>query len=153
MRKTALRCILLCVAVGCSGQSHEALCPRHIETPSYPPLARAAHVTGMYTLTVTIDADGSVKHVEAATDNPVAQKHPLLQKYAIENMQQWTFAKPPSPPYTQVIVYDYEFDETLPPSGGPSRLPAISKVKFDLPDRVTILTNLMIIDVQNSRKP
>ena len=107
----------------------------------------------MFTLTVTIDANGSVKHVEAATDNPVAQAHPLLQKYAIENMQQWTFAKPPSAPYTQVIVYDYEFDETLPSSGGPSSLPVISRVKFDLPDRVTILTNVMFIDGQNSRIP
>jgi TonB family protein len=143
MRGTALGFLLLCGAGLCFGQEQQALCPRHIEVPTFPPIARAAHVTGKITLTLTIDADGNVRNVEATADNPVMQAHPLLQKFAVENMQHWTFAKPPSVPYTETIVYDYEFDPSLPADGGAN---PITKVTFDLPNRVTILTNLSIID-------
>jgi hypothetical protein len=102
-------------------------------------------LTGKITLTVTIEADGNVEHVEATTDNPVQHGHPILQEHAIENMRHWTFAKPPSAPCTLIIVYDYEFDTALPPAGGPHWSPSITKVKFDLPDHVTILTNTTII--------
>lgn len=134
------------MAAACFGQIQEGLCPKHIETPQYPTLARQAHVTGKITLTVTADADGKVKHVEAVTDNPVQRAQPLLQNSAVENMQHWTFAKPSFAPYTQVIVFDYEYDSTLPPSGGPSSLPSITKVTIDLPDRVNILINGEIIE-------
>ncbi len=151
MKKIPLACVFFCMAATYFGQNDKPLCPKHIETPDYPAIARTAHVTGKFTLTVTINADGKVTHVEAITDNPLAQAHPLLQKYAIANMEQWTFAKPPYAPYTQAIVYDYELDPTLPPSGGPHGLPVKTKVNFDLPDRVTILTNLPIIDTYSSR--
>jgi hypothetical protein len=150
VKKTAFGFLLFCAA-GCLAQGQTELCPRHIEAPGYPPVARAAHVTGRITLTVTIDVDGNVTHVDAMAVDPRQQEHPLLQKFAIQNMQHWTFAKPPLAPYTQVIVYDYEFDPALPPSGGKSSMPAITKTTFDLPDHVTIATNLMFIDTQNSR--
>ncbi len=145
MRAKMFGCLMLWMAGTCFGQEAMPLCPRHIETPDYPPIGRTAHITGKITLTVTIDADGNVQHVEATTDNPVLQAHPLLQSHAIENMQHWTFAKPPSAPYTLAIIYDYEFDTALPPAGGPYSSPSITKVKFDLPDHVTILTNTTII--------
>jgi TonB family protein len=151
MKKVAFGCLMLCMAAACFGQDQAALCPRHIEAPGYPAIARTAHVTGKVTLAVTIDADGKVVHVDATVDDPRQQAHPLLQKFAVENMQHWTFAKPPSAPYTQIIVYDYEFDQALPTSGGKSSLPAITKTTFDLPDHVTIATNLMFIDTQNAR--
>jgi len=133
MKKLTFGCLFFCLATVCFGQNQDALCPRHIETPTYPAIARTAHVSGKITLTVTIDADGTVKHVEATPDNP---DFDVLQKSAIENMKHWTFAKPQSAPYTQVIVYDYEIDEKLSQAGGT----AVTKVSFDLPDRVTILT-------------
>jgi len=146
MKKIPFGCLLLCLAATCFGQNEKALCPRHIETPDYPQIARTAHLSGKVSLTVTIDADGKVTHVETMTDDPVARAHPVLQKYAAENIQRWTFSRPLSAPYTEVIVYDYEFDTTLPGEGGPSSQPAITKVSFDLPDRVTILTNVVFID-------
>jgi hypothetical protein len=146
MKKISLGCVFLCLAANCFGQNQKPLCPRHIETPDYPAIAGTAHLAGKFTLTATGNSDGNVMHVEATTDSPRAQAHPLLQKYAIANMERWTFAKPPYAPYTQAIVYDYEFDASLPPSGGPHALPAITKVNFDLPDRVTILTNFPMID-------
>jgi TonB family protein len=145
VKKSVFGCLLFFNAAACFGQIQDGLCPKHIETPQYPALERQVHVTGKITLTVTVDADGKVEHVEAVADNPV-QRHPLLQNSAAENMQHWTFAKPSFAPYTQVIVYDYEYDLTLPPSGGPSSLPSITKVTFDLPARVNILTNGEIIE-------
>jgi TonB family protein len=146
VKKSAFGCLLFFIAAACFGQIQGGLCPKHIETPQYPPLARQTHITGKITLTVTVDADGRVKHVEAVTDNQVQRAQPLLQDSAVENMQHWTFAKPSFAPYTQVIVYDYEFDATLPPSRGPSSLPSITKVTIDLPDHVKILINEEIIE-------
>jgi TonB family protein len=152
MKRLASIGLLIWLTAGCSANSRQPLCPKHIETPDFPPDARAAHVTGEITLTISIDADGRVKNVEATSANPVERAHPLLQKHAIENMHHWTFARPSSAPYIQTIVYDYEFDDSLPPEGGASSLPAITKVNFDLPDHVAILTNLRIIDVSSSRE-
>jgi TonB family protein len=150
VKQTALGCLLLCSAAACFGQGSEALCPRHMEAPDYPPIARSAHVTGKITLTVTIDAEGRVENVDATAEDPRQRAHPLLQRYAIENMRHWTFAKPPAAPYMETIVYDYELDADLPSEGGPSSLPAITKVNFDLPDHVTILTNVRMIETSSS---
>ena len=150
MKQVALGCLLLCSAAVCFGQGTEALYPRHIEAPDYPPVARAAHVTGKITLTVTIDAEGKVENVEATSEDPRQRAHPLLQRYAVENMRHWTFAKPSAVPYMETIVYDYELDTDLPSEGGPRSLPAITKVNFDLPDHVTILTNVRMIETSSS---
>jgi TonB family protein len=150
MTKPALLLLFICLLEGGSGKTQQDLCPRHIETPTFPPIARTAHVTGKITLKVTIDADGKVTNVESAADTSVQQTHPLLQKSAAENMQHWTFANPTSSPHSQTIVYDYEFDPSLPAEGGPSYLPEITRVTFDLPDHVTIRTNLRIIDTSQS---
>src|SRR5271168_3127672 len=52
--------LVLVVALTCMGQMQQPLCPKHIETPAYPPIARTAHVSGIVALTLTIDADGRV---------------------------------------------------------------------------------------------
>ena len=150
MKNTALGFLLLCICGAGLGQTRGALCPRHIETPEYPQIAHTAHVTGKITLTVTIDGDGNVKQVEPSGGNSAEQTHPLLRKYAAENMQHWTFVKPPSAPYTFVFVYDFDLDESLPPEGGPHSAPSITKVNIDLPDRVTILTNLSFVETSRA---
>ena len=151
MKKSGLGCALFCMAAACFGQDQGGLCPKHIETPQYPPLAHQAHITGKIILTVTLDADGKVKHVEPRADNLNLKAHSILQNSAVENMQHWTFAVPPFAPYTQAIIYNYEFDSTLPPSGGPSSLPSITKVTIDLPDQVNILINGEIIGPDKSK--
>jgi len=150
MARLALFGLLIWLTAGCSANTRQPLCPKHIETPDFPPIARTAHLTGKITLTIAIDADGGVKTVDATPDNPVEGARLLLQKYAIENIRHWTFAKPSSAPYIQTIVYDYEFDPSLPAEGGASSLPAITKVNFDLPDHVAILTNGRMIDASKS---
>jgi TonB family protein len=133
----ALMCLVFCCAAPCLAQSQQPLYPRHIETPHFPPAARAANVTGSVSLNVTIDADGHVIKVEATTGPK------MLQTAAAENLQHWTFAKPQTAPYEETITYDYEFDASLPGNDGYT---AITNVNFDLPDRVTILANERLID-------
>src|ERR1700683_929595 len=152
MARLALFGLLIWLTAGCSANTRQPLCPKHIETPDFPPLARTAHLTGKITLTIAIDADGGVTNIEATPDNPVEPARLLLQKYAIENIRHWTFAKPSSVPYIQTIVFDYEFDPSLPAEGGASSLPALTRVNLDLPDHVAIFTNLRIIDASKSRE-
>jgi TonB family protein len=122
----------LWLGCACVAQGVVALCPKHIETPSYPAIARAAHVTGKVVLALTINAEGNV--IEAKVTNGAA----MLGESALDNIRHWTFTKPPTAPYTQTIVYDYEIDDSLPADDGSH---PIVKVSYDLPDRVMILTN------------
>jgi TonB family protein len=110
MRNTAFGFLLLWLASACFGQAQEPLCPRHIETPDYPPLARTANLSGKLTVAVTIDKDGRVTSAEAGTGESVTQAHPVLRKYAVENIQHWTFVKPPFAAYIESVVYENEFD-------------------------------------------
>ena len=131
----------LCLASGCFGQAQAALCPSHIEAPSYPLIAKVAHITGKVILTLTLDADGKVVDVKAADEDEKGAG--LLKWGAIDNIRRWAFSKPPSSPYTQTIVYDFELDAFLPGDDGNH---PITKISFDLPDRVTIAANARIVD-------
>ena len=145
MRRVMFCSLIFWLAGSCFGQS---LCPKHIEIPTYPPPARGARVQWKVTLKVTIDAEGTVKNVEAA-DEPGRQAQPMLQKFAIDNMKLWTFEKPASAPVTQVIVYEYKFDRTLPINDHQN---PITKVTLDLPDRVTILANEVAINPSKAKR-
>jgi hypothetical protein len=92
---------------------------------------------GRVKLTLELAVDGTVTKVETTGGNP------LLQKAAAENIKLWTFEPPPFVPFTQVIVYDFGFDESLP--GNDSANP-ITKVSFDLPDGVTIMANVRFVE-------
>ena len=144
MNRTTLVCLLLGLAGSCFGQSMGPLCPRHIEMPTYPPIARAAHVTGKVSLMVTIDAGGRVTNAEVTNNDRWV---PLLKTAAIENIRTWTFTKPPSAPYTQTIVYVYELDPSLPSNHCSV---AVTKVSFDLPDHITVSTNVDFINTEKS---
>jgi TonB family protein len=147
------RLSLLCMfAVPCLGQTQPPICPKHIESPTYPPLARQVRLMGEVTLSVTVDAEGNVQRVVALSGSANRQAPKLLRDSAVENMQHWTFSKPPTAPYTEVIVYDYEADPSLPPSGGPKRLPVLTKIVFDLPNQVRISTNDPFIESSESKK-
>ncbi len=137
----ACGCLWLCLTCNSFAQSQEPLCPKHVEIPVYPPIARTAHVTGKVVLVLTLDADGKVSDVKVAKEDDKGVR--LLKLAAIDNIRLWTFAKPPSAPYTQTIVYDFELVASLPADDGDR---SIVKVTFDLPDRVTISANVMTID-------
>jgi TonB family protein len=145
MRRVAFGCIAAGLAASCLGQT---LCPTHIETPVYPAPALIAHIQGTVTVTVTIEADGQVKNVVVA-DKPGHQAQAVLQQSAVDNMRHWTFEKPPSAPFIQVMVYRYEFDSSLKPDA--NNHPG-TKVNFDLPDRVTLLFGSTVINPEQSKK-
>jgi len=124
--------ILLALAAASFGQEPRttvSICVKHIETPIYPPIARAAHVVGKVELKLTIDAAGRV------TDTHIVRGTPLLASSAQASAQHWTFSPPPSPPYSLTVVYDYDFDCDDPIPDVP-----VTKVVFDLPNLVKIVT-------------
>jgi TonB family protein len=118
-------------------QSNQPLCPKHIETPVYPAIAQTAHVSGIVTLTLTIDAEGNVKDARASSKVSSLSLSYLLERPALANVRHWTFAKPPSAPYEQTIVYDFRLD-------GSARNGTF--VSFDLPDRVTVWSEPALIE-------
>ena len=126
--------LLFFFAGTCFGQVGEPLCPNHIETPVYPPIARTAHVTGKVSVALTINADGKVADVKATTTESNVPASHLLEAMTVTNIRRWTFAKPRIAPYKQTIVYDYEIDKSAP-------LDSPTKVSFDLPERVTIVAS------------
>lgn len=139
-KKLAGAFLSFCGAVACFAQAPPALCPRHIETPGYPTLARVAHITGRVILAITIDSEGNVTDAKVTNDT---KSIGVLEPGSISNIRLWTFAKPLTSPYSQTIVYDYELDASLPGDDGNH---PIVKVNFDLPDRVTISANVRFID-------
>jgi outer membrane biosynthesis protein TonB len=61
MRKASLLgCLSLLLVIHYPGPTQEKSCPRHIEPPRYPPIARAAHVSGSVVVKLTIRSDGKV---------------------------------------------------------------------------------------------
>lgn len=124
----------------------QTICPKHIEMPSYPAVAQVARVQGKITLKVTIDTDGKVKDVEVIEAGRAHGPNSLLQESAAKNMQLWTFEKPQSAPATQLIVYEYKFDGSLPVHNH-----LITKVSLDLPDHVTIISNELFYNPGRSK--
>ena len=53
--------------------------------PTYPPLARAAHIQGVVLLAAIIDKDGSIQNLQ------VVSGHPMLAPAAIEAVKQWRY--------------------------------------------------------------
>jgi len=131
-------CLPFLLALSCMSQTQQPLCPKHIETPIYPSIARTAHVSGTVVLTLTIDADGKVSDVKVTNEDQQFVK--LLERGAIANVRLWTFAKPQSAPFTQNITYDFQLDDKL-PLAGVKNYPDVTIVTYDLPARVTIRAN------------
>ena len=93
MNKTAAMRVLVASAShdSCFGQQQDALCPRHIETPTYPPIGRTAHLIGKVVLTLSLDADGKVSDVKVANEDDKGAGP--LRLAAIENIRLWTLRK------------------------------------------------------------
>jgi len=59
--------------------------PKLFEAPPYSPLARAAHVEGQVTLTLTVKSDGRVASTGFLSGNPI------LQSAVAAGVAKWTF--------------------------------------------------------------
>lgn len=135
--------LLFLLALSCMSQTQQSLCPKHIETPEYPAIARTAHISGVVVLTLTVDADGKVSDVKVTNEDERFVK--LLERGAVENIRLWTFAKPQSAPFKQDITYDFQLDDKL-PLAGVNDYPNVTLVSYDLPDRVTIRANSHVLE-------
>ena len=127
-----------CLSLSCMGQAHQPPWPKHIEPPTYPHLAVIGRVSGKVELTVAIDSDGRVTDVKVTNEDERFVKT-FLEKAAVENIRRWTFTKPETAPAFQNVTYVFQIDKTLPVT-----YPNESFVEFDLPDRVTVRTNLPV---------
>jgi TonB family protein len=136
-------CLLFLLTLSCMGQTRQALCPKHIETPTYPAIAKWAHVSGAVVLMLTIDADGKVSDVKITNEEERFVK--LLERGAVANIRLWTFAKPQSAPFKQNITYDFQLDDKL-PLAGVNDNPDVTLVTYDLPDRVTVRANNHVLE-------
>jgi TonB family protein len=142
--KSVLIAVAMFIAAGtCSAQV--ALLPRHMVTPVYPPIGKTAHVTGKVVLLVTIQADGRVSKVDV-TSGP-----PLLQKNAVENVKLWVFDRPAAAPFTQTIVYNFQYgDDAFQKS---CNLEWEVKVSYDLPEQVNLISCDGPVDTSATSKP
>ena len=130
----------LLLAVGCN-HTESALCPRHIEEPIYPAIARTADIAGKLVVAVTIDANGKVSRAEI-TNRTTSLK--LLEQTTLNNIRSWTFTPPRKAPHVQTVVYDYEINKSPEFQG--------VQVSYDLPDRVNIIAGLPEIETSGSHR-
>ena len=57
----------------------------HKVIPEYPPLARAARISGIVRLVGTIGQDGAIRNLQLVSG------HPMLARAAMEAVQQWIY--------------------------------------------------------------
>lgn len=127
MKTVGLLCAIF-TAVGFA-QTPPEVCPKHVEPPVYPEIARTARMQGRVPVRVTIDAEGRISNAEVSSSDPAPK---FLQQSAMANAKVWTFRKPPYAPYTFVITYEYRLRES------PREVLGVS---FDLPDHVLIVSD------------
>ncbi|MGA8766290.1 MAG: hypothetical protein WB559_04675 [Candidatus Acidiferrales bacterium] len=87
---------------------------------------------------MTIDADGKVVEAEVVSGSA------LLRKASTDNIQKWSFSKPPHAPFTQTMIYEYKLDGIAKDNA------AHTKVSFDLPNHVDIVATEFTVEPQKS---
>jgi TonB family protein len=114
-----------------SSQRSNDICVVHLESMAYGPLARQTRVQGDVRVSFQIEADGKVGSVS------VLSGHPLLARDAAQNLNSWVFSRADG--RTHEIVYEFRLENPEVYTDPPSR------VTFDLPDRVRIVSNFKTI--------
>lgn len=98
-----------------SGGVLQAVAQKRVE-PIYPPLAKAAQVSGSVVVEVTVDEEGNVISARAVSG------HPLLKDAAIAAAQAWTFAPTELQGVRVKVIGTITFDFVL---GDPAELEAL----------------------------
>jgi len=122
---------------GCAKQS-APLYPTHVESPEYDRVAQLAHIEGQVVVTATIGAEGDV--IDAHAVGP-----PMLVKGAVANLKLWKFEKPKKGQRQQAIVYDYKIEDAENPGSCEAAPPPPPKISFDLPQRVEITAEGIVL--------
>jgi TonB family protein len=95
-------------------------------TPAYPPLARAARVSGSVIVEVTVDEEGKVFSSRAVSG------HPLLKDAAVEAARGWTFTPTTLSGVPVKVIGTITFNFTPGPAPDPAILLEIEKYKEQL---------------------
>jgi TonB family protein len=81
----------------------------------YPPIAKAAHVTGKVVVRVTVK-DGLIVQTEVLSKPAVASGGRLLESSTLENLKTWRFAADMSGAFTVTYTYEISGTETEEPT-------------------------------------
>jgi len=133
------------VAVSASGQTApEAAKPavpilQVAALPVYPPIAKAAHVTGKVTVQVGIK-DGLVAKTEVLSKPDVASGGRLLESPTVENLKSWRFAANVTGAFTVTYTYEISGTETDDPTNAKiEMLPSLDVKITARPVRPTVM--------------
>ena len=81
------------------------VCVEHISVPKFPPIARAAQVSGIVDLTIALGPKGEVLNV-------VAKGQPMLVEPTKENIKEWLFCAPNGNEASLRLRYEYWLEGT-----------------------------------------
>jgi TonB family protein len=102
----------------------------HLESPHYPPIARAAGVQGEVLVSAEVGSGGKVTHVEASGSRG------LLKEAAVANIASWTF----EPGFSGSFHFDVFYEFVLREKGDTSVDEDVS-FNFNLPRTVRVVAN------------
>ncbi len=83
--------------------------------PMYPPIARAAHITGKVILRATVKS-GLVVKTEVLSTADVAKGQRFLESPTVENLKTWRFAPDVTGTFTVSYTYEISGAETDEPT-------------------------------------
>jgi hypothetical protein len=83
--------------------------------PMYPPIAKAAHVTGKVTVRVTVK-DGLIVQSDVLSEPAVASGGRLLEPATLANLKTWRFAADVTGAFTVTYTYEISGTETDAPT-------------------------------------
>ncbi|HET9184486.1 MAG TPA: TonB family protein [Candidatus Angelobacter sp.] len=110
----------------------ESLVIQHADMPSYPAMARVAHVTGTVQIEITI-RNGVVVQSEQRSS-----VHPILINAALENVRTWKFRPDANAKFS--VTYIYLLKKKRSASGNPRiemELPYLVKITAQPPQTTT----------------
>ena len=110
------------------------ICVKHLVPPrGYPPIARAARLSGTVVVKLSLSPEGSVLSAESTLGDKETTGFGILRDYSESLVKKWTFqcvGCPPGASFEHTIRFNYRLDtEDLLPD---------NLVIMDLPDDVTI---------------
>lgn len=112
----------------CAMQAPSNNCAVHVEAMQYPQMARLARIQGEVLVEATVADDGRVMAARARSG------HGILADAAEQNLRKWVFSQGTSRNLEVIFVFRLEKPELeySPPS----------RVVFDLPNKVSVTSNL-----------
>lgn len=83
--------------------------------PMYPPIAKAAHITGTVVVRVTVK-DGLVVKADVLSKPDVRSGQRFLESPTVENLKTWRFAADVTGEYTMTYTYEISGKESEQPT-------------------------------------